>query len=55
MRVCLILAGVVLLAMAIPPFTIQGAPVAMIVALQLTHLTTAGIAVYALTRFAGPR
>jgi hypothetical protein len=48
-------AGLVLLVMAIPPFTIGGAPAAMVAALQVTHLTTAAIATYALLRHAAPR
>ncbi|MEX2501719.1 MAG: DUF6069 family protein [Trueperaceae bacterium] len=50
-RAFLIVSGVVLVVMAVPPFLIADAPALMIVALQVTHLVTAGIAVYALTRY----
>lgn len=54
-RAFLVVALLVLVGMAIPPFTIAGAPVAMITALQITHLTAAAIAMFALLRYAAPR
>jgi len=45
-----IIAAVVLIGMAITPFTLPGAPVLMIVILELMHLVAGGTAIYFLTR-----
>jgi hypothetical protein len=45
-----ILAVVVLIAMAFNPFTLPGAPMLMIVFLEVMHLVAGGAAIYFLTR-----
>lgn len=48
----LILSTVVFVAFIITPFTIPDAPVLMNIALQITHIVVAGVAVYAFTHYA---
>ena len=49
------ISGLVLLSAAIPPFRISGAPIGMIVALQVMHLVAAATVLGALLRLRRPR